>query len=312
MVTQVEEELARVSPDKDTLLTIGVFDGVHLGHKYLISRLVEQAVKQDLLPGVVTFRQHPHELLSPQTTLPLLTSLEERTSLLKNEGVKLVVPLSFTGELCALSARQFVSLLQKHLRMRGLVIGPDFALGKDREGNADLLGKLGKEMGFSVSVVPPEKINGDVASSTAIRKALATGDVKKATRLAGRPFRLGGNVVSGSGRGTGLGFPTANLVAPMPQALPADGVYATWAHLNGTPHPSLTNIGTCPTFGGVARRVEVYIIDYHGDLYGRDLKVDFVDRLRAEKQFKNVEELKQQMAEDMKRGKAILAAGGNN
>ncbi|MDO8568227.1 MAG: bifunctional riboflavin kinase/FAD synthetase [Dehalococcoidales bacterium] len=309
---KVEAELAGASPDKDTLLTIGVFDGVHLGHKYLISRLVEQAGNQNLLPGVVTFRQHPHELLSPQSTLPLLTNLDERTRLLKNEGVKLVVPLSFTDELCALSARRFVSLLQKHLRMRGLVIGPDFALGKDREGNAALLSQLGKEIGFSVSVVPPEKINGEVASSTAIRKALAIGDVKKATRLAGRPFRLGGNVVSGSGRGTGLGFPTANLAAPMPQALPADGVYATWAHLNGTPHPSLTNIGTCPTFGGVERRVEVHIIDYHGDLYGRDLKVDFVDRLRAEKQFGNVEELKKQMADDMKRGKAILAAGGNN
>ncbi len=201
----VEEELAELSPNKDTLLTIGVFDGVHLGHKYLISNLVEQARQQDLLPGVVTFRQHPQEVLSPQIKLPFLTDLDERSALLKGEGVGIIIPLSFTPELAQLSARQFMSLLQKYLRMRGLVIGPDFALGKAREGDIERLGKLGKEMDFSITVVPPAMIDGEVVSSTAIRKALSDGDVKRAAKLAGRPFSLCGSVVSGAGRGAGLG-----------------------------------------------------------------------------------------------------------
>ena len=220
----VEEELASLLPDKDTLLTIGVFDGVHLGHKHLISRLVEQARQQDLLPGVVTFRQHPLEVLSPRTELSFLTDLAEKSELLRNEGVEIIVPLSFTNELSQLNARQFVSLLKKYLRMRGLVIGPGFALGRSREGDIDTLRMLGQEMGFSVAKVPPLFINGELVSSTAIREALAGGDVRKAHALAGRPFSLHGQVVTGTGRGVGLGFPTANLGTDPGQAVPADGV----------------------------------------------------------------------------------------
>ncbi|GAI48045.1 unnamed protein product, partial [marine sediment metagenome] len=143
---QVEEELGKQSAEKDMLLTIGVFDGVHLGHRYLISQLTELAQKQGLLSGVVTFRQHPQEVLSPQTRLPFLTDLAQRTTLLKNEGVEVIITLSFTRELAQLSPRQFLGLLEKYLRMRGLVIGPDFALGQSREGNTDTLRRLGQEM----------------------------------------------------------------------------------------------------------------------------------------------------------------------
>ena len=139
----VEKELARFSPGKDMLLTIGVFDGVHLGHKYLISQLVAQARQQDLLSGVITFRQHPQEVLQPQTKLPFLTDLTERNNLLKDEGVEVIIPLTFTAESARLSARQFLGLLKKYLRIRGLVIGPDFALGRNREGNVNALRALG-------------------------------------------------------------------------------------------------------------------------------------------------------------------------
>ncbi|MEE9398985.1 MAG: FAD synthetase family protein, partial [Dehalococcoidales bacterium] len=181
----VEAELAGLVPDRDTVLTVGVFDGVHLGHKYLISQLIEQARKQDLLPGVVTFSQHPQEVLAPRTRLPFLTDLAERSRLLTNEGVEFIAPLSFTADLARLGARQFLGLLKKHLHMRGLVTGPDFALGQNREGNPDTLRTLGQEMGFTVTVVPPAVINGEVVSSTAIRKALAEGDMKKVSRFAG-------------------------------------------------------------------------------------------------------------------------------
>jgi len=308
----VEAELARFSPDKDMLLTVGVFDGVHLGHKYLISELVTQARQQDLLSGVVTFRQHPQEVLQPQTRLPFLTDLIERNNLLKAEGVAVIVPLAFTAESAQLGARQFVNLLKKYLRMRGLVIGPDFALGRNREGNADVLCTLGKEMGFTVTVVPPVMINGEVVSSTAIRKALANGDMKKVRSLAGRPFSLHGKVVAGAGRGVALGFPTANLDIAPEQAVPADGVYATWAYIDGRTYPSMTNIGRRPTFDSTERAAEVYVVDYQSDLYGHELKIDIVARLRDEKKFNTVAELKKQIAEDVKRGKAILNSKGEN
>ncbi|MFQ5997189.1 MAG: bifunctional riboflavin kinase/FAD synthetase [Dehalococcoidales bacterium] len=308
----IAEELARLEPDKDMLLTVGVFDGVHLGHQYLILQLVTQARQQDLLSGVVTFRQHPQEVLHPQTKLPFLTDLTERSELLRNEGVEVIIPISFTVESARLSAHEFVSLLKKCLRMRGLVIGADFALGQNREGNADTLRTLGQEMNFSVTVVPAVIIDGEVVSSTAIRKALANGDMKKVRSLAGRPFNLHGRVVTGAGRGLELGFPTANLDITSEQALPPDGVYATWAYIDGQAYHSMTNIGQNPTFDDRKRAVEVYIVDYHGDLYGRELKLDIMERLRDEKKFNTVAELKQQMAEDVKRGKAILNSEGEN
>ena len=309
---QVEEELAELSPEKDMLLTIGVFDGVHLGHKYLISQLTEHTRQQNLLSGVVTFRQHPREVLSPQTKLPYLTKLTEKVKLIKNEGVDAVILLSFTRELAQLSADQFVSLLKKHLRMCGLIVGPDFALGKNREGNADTLRALGQDMNFSITVVPPMRVNGEVVSSTAIRSALADGDIKKVANLIGRSFSLQGQVTTGTGRGSELGFPTANLDVDPKQALPADGVYVTWAHIDDKAYQSVTNIGRRPTFGANTRTVETYLLDYQGNLYGRQLKIDVVERLRGEKRFDTIEELKKQITEDIKQGRTILSSRGKN
>jgi riboflavin kinase/FMN adenylyltransferase len=302
----VEEELAKLSPEKDMLVTIGVFDGVHLGHKYLISQLTENARRQNLLSGVVTFQQHPQEVLSPRTRLPFLTALSKRTSLLKNEGVDAIILLSFTPELARLSAKQFLSLLKKHLRVRGLVIGPDFALGQNREGNIDQLRSLGQEMGFSVTAVPPLMIDGEVVSSTIIRNALAEGNMQRANKLSGRPFSLDGQVTTGAGRGTKLGFPTANLDIDPQQALPAEGVYATRAYIDQQAYPAMTNIGRCPTFPGSERTVEVLVLDYHDNLYGRGLKIDIIERLRDEKKFDTADELTKQIAEDIKQGRAIL------
>ncbi len=309
---QVEEELAKLSPEKDMLLTIGVFDGVHLGHKYLISQLTEHARQQNLLSGVVTFRQHPREVLSPQTRLPCLTSLAEKVNLLKSEGVDAVIALSFTREVAQLSARQFMSLLKKYLRMCGLIIGPNFTLGQNREGNADTLRTLGQEMNFSVTVIPPFRVNGEVASSTTIRDALADGNMRRVINLIGRSFSLQGLVTTGAGRGAELGFPTTNLEIDPKQALPADGVYATWSYIDGKAYQSVTNIGRRPTFGGNGRTVETHILNYHGNLYGHELRIDIVERLRDEKRFDTVEELKEQIAEDVKQGSAILGSQGRN
>jgi len=306
----MEEELAGLAPDKDVLLTIGVFDGVHLGHKYLISRLKELALKQGLLSGVVTFRQHPQEVLSPHARLPFLTNITQRINLLKNEGVDVVIPLSFTPELARLSAQQFLGLLQKYLRMRGVVIGPDFALGRNREGDTDTLRRLGKKMGLSVTAVPPLIIDGEVVSSTAIRKALAQGDMEQVQKLAGRPFRLQGRVITGAGRGLKLGFPTANLQIEPEQALPPNGVYISQARIDGRSYASVTNIGKRPTFDNGERLIEVYILDYDSELYGRELEIDLLERLRGEKKFENAEELRKQIVQDVKQGRALLKSRG--
>jgi len=302
---RIEAELTELSPDKDMVLAIGVFDGVHLGHKYLISQLTEQARQHDMLSGVVTFRQHPREVLSHHK-LVYLTDLPERIRLLKNEGVDAVIALSFNRDVAQLGARHFVELLVKHLRMRGLVIGPDFSLGRNREGNADTLRKLGQEMRFSVTVIPQITVNGQIVRSTMVRDALTKGDVKKVNEMTGRPFNLKGTVTTGAGRGSKLGFPTVNLDTQPGQSLPADGVYATWAFIDGQAYQSITNIGLRPTFDGEGRTVETYIINYKGNLYGQELKIDMVERLRGERRFDTVEELKKQIAEDVKQGVGIL------
>ena len=306
----VEEELARFSSNQETVLTVGVFDGVHLGHQRLISELLKQARKRKMVSGVVTFRHNPEMLLSHRNKLPFLTDIEERLSLLKQEGVKVVIPLSFTPELAQLNARQFVTLLQKYLNMRGLVIGEDFALGKEREGNTDNLKKLGRSINFDVIIVPPLRINGETVSSTTIRKALAAGDMVKVRELTGRPFNLTGKVVTGHGRGGGLGFPTANLEIASEHVLPPDGVYAGRAYINGSIYQSMVNIGKNPTFGVNKRTVEAYLMDYHGDLYGTDLQLDIISRIRDEKKFNSADELKKQVGEDILKGKKILDANG--
>lgn len=308
---QVEQELEQFSPLKETILTVGVFDGVHLGHKFLISKLVNLAHEYDLLSGIITFRQHPRDLLSPKTKLLYLCSIKEREELLRNEGVDIVATLSFNRELAALTAHDFVSLLQKHLKMKGLVIGPDFALGRNREGDAAALRTLGEEMGFSVTVVAPQKINGEVASSTAIRQALAKGDMGKVTRLLGRPFSLQGKVTAGEHRGTGMGFPTVNLSVSAKMAVPPDGVYATRAYIKEQEFQAVTNIGRRPTFGdNNERTVESFILNYDQDIYGKEVKLDIIQRLRDEKRFDNIEELKKQIAEDVKLGAEILNVKG--
>ena len=302
----VEEELAGLTPQKGMLLTIGVFDGVHLGHKYLLSELVEQARLKDLISGVVTFKQHPQRLLKPQSSLPFLTNLPQKIKLLKDEGVEAIITLSFTLELAQTGTHQFVSLLQKCLRMRGLVLGPDFALGRNKEGNVAVLRALGQSMNFSLTVVPEITINGEVVSSTAIRNTLSRGNMRKVHDMLGRYFSLEGRVISGTGRGVELGFPTANLDIDPERALPADGIYATWTYIENQRYQSVTNIGKRPTFGESEQTVEVYILNFQGNLYRHELKIDIIKRLRREQRFDTIEALKKQIEEDIKQARAIL------
>ena len=303
---RVEKELAGVRPQKEMLLSIGVFDGVHLGHQRLLTHLRDEARSKNWLSGVVTFKSHPKVVLSGENKLLWLNDLETRISLLRNLGIDIVVALSFSSELARLTARRFVQLLKEHLKMRGLIIGPDFALGRDREGDSEKLRILGEEMGFSVEIIPAVVIDGYVVSSSTIRQALAEGDMKKGGKLIGRFFSLSGQVVSGDRRGRNLGFPTANLDLKPEQALPSYGVYATITHIDHDFLPSVTNIGVRPTFGGSKRLVETYILDFEGELLGQKLTIDLVDKLRGEERFDNVGQLKAQMIRDVAQARQIL------
>ncbi|UCC59687.1 MAG: bifunctional riboflavin kinase/FAD synthetase [Dehalococcoidia bacterium] len=299
-------ELENYKPERGTLLTVGVFDGVHLGHRQLIERLTSKAAQRNLLSGVVTFVYHPKAVLSPKTMLARLTTLEQRTTLLKSLGVDLVIPLTFNKEFAALTAREFVTLLQMHLLMRGLVIGPDFAMGRGREGNAASLTALGHELGFTVEVVEPMTLDGSIVSSTAIRGALSQGDMRTASKLLGRHFRLSGHVVGGTERGHALGYPTANIKVDPDQALPSDGVYATLAFLGDRSYKSVTNIGVRPTFDGGERTIEVFLMDFDGDIYGSELSIELADYLRGEVKFTSPQDLSEQIARDVEQAKSIL------
>jgi riboflavin kinase / FMN adenylyltransferase len=303
---QLEEELAGYTLNRDSLVAVGVFDGVHLGHKYLISQLKELAERQGYSSIVVTFDKHPQEIVKPGSQPLFLSDTAEKTELLTQEGVDRVIVLNFTQELASVSARDFVQILCSKLRMRGLVMGPDFVLGHRGEGSIANLQKIGKDLGFSVTAIPYVRKNGDTVSSTAIRQAMAEGNMQKVRRMMGRPFSLHGRVIHGHGRGAGIGFPTVNLDILRGQALPSDGVYATLAHTNNDTYPSVTNVGTNPTFGNTERTIETFFLSYHHDLYGREVKIDFIQKLRGEIKFKDASELGRQIEIDVQNSKKIL------
>ena len=304
---EIEQELASITPQGKTFITMGVFDGVHAGHRYLLKKLQQRAAEKNLLSGVVTFSPHPQSVLHPHNELPWLTSLEDRVGVFQELGVNIVAVLTFTPKVAQLGAQEFISLVKKHLSMRGIMVGPDFALGQGKEGNINLLRALGREMEFSVEVIPPFTINGEVVSSTLIRQALGQGDMRKVERLMGRYFYLRGKVITSDKRGRVLGFPTANLNIKPQQALPGNGIYATIAHVDGKQFPSATNIGIRPTFGEGEKTVETHLLNYKGDLYGKDMRVEFVRKLRDEQRFPSSEELKAQIEKDVREVEAILA-----
>ena len=302
----IKRELAEYSTQKETLITIGVFDGVHLGHQHLLNYLVQEANRRSCLSGVITFKSHPRWVLDGNIQIAWLNDLDMRINLLRSLGVDIVVPLEFTCEISQFTAHQFIEYLKEYLKLSGLVVGPDFALGKGREGTIEKLRLLGQEMDFSVDVVPPMILDGEVVSSSLIRQTLAQGDMKKVMKLLGRPYSYRSQVVPGDRRGQSLGFPTANFTIKPEQAVPPNGVYATVAYIGGRSLPAVTNIGTAPTFNGGKHLMETYIIGFTGELRGYDLRVEFIKFIRDEKRFKNIEALKTQITNDIEKAKKIL------
>ena len=305
----IEEDLSHLEPDRDATITIGVFDGVHRGHRHLIGRLIEEARNSDTLAGVVTFKNHPITILRPGTEVRFLTNLDDRVRLLKELGVDFVVPIRFDRDLANLSSHDFLARLYEKLRMRRLVVGPDFAMGRDRDGTLDTLPVIGESVGFTFKSVDLMTDLAGVVKSTAIRNSLVEGDVSRAARLLGRNFAVGGVVGYGEKRGRELGFPTANLEVDSKLIFPSDGIYATWAHLASGRYMAATSIGVRPTFDdGENRTIEAYLLDFSDDIYDQPLRLEFVQRLRGEEKFDTIEALLDQMGEDVRQTRDILRA----
>lgn len=305
----LSQRLAGYTPDRDTVLTVGVFDGVHLGHRHLLDHLIDWAGSSSL-PTVITFANRPITVFRPGTFPSYLTTPEHKETLLRETGIDLVVSLEFTEELSRIPARQFAELLVGSMKMKGLVLGPDSALGQGREGDLSFMQAQGERLGFWVRSVPPLEINGQPVKSRVVREALVAGDVSHGASLLGRNHTLSGTVVVGDQRGRTLGFPTANIDVFPGLLWPGDGIYATWAHFGGGRHLSATSIGVRPTFGLTQRLVEVYVMDFSGDLYGQHMEVEFVEKVRGQETFADIDTLIAQIGQDVASSREVLAKAG--
>lgn len=308
---RVITDLGEAELERDSILTVGIFDGVHLGHRYLIEGMVKRAREKSLLAGAVTFDPHPHEILFPHEPIVYLNTLEERISLLGALGLDFLVVISFTPQVACTTAEAFIRSLHDHLRLREIRVGQGFVFGYRREGDVSQLKVLGSRLGFQVHLVEPLRVRGAPVSSSKIRALISEGRIEEAAEFLGRYPTVMGRVIVGAGRGKGLGFPTANLEVPEKRVIPADGVYAVRVQWGVENHPAVANVGIRPTFGEEKRLVEVHILDFEGDLYGEELRLEFIERLRPERRFPSVEELVSQMHLDVSQARKILGQGRN-
>jgi riboflavin kinase / FMN adenylyltransferase len=285
--------------ERPTALTIGVFDGVHLGHRHLIGSAVRRAQALGWQSAVLTFDPHPDQVIHPDRERLYLASLEERAEQIADIGVDLLIVLPFNRDLMALTAHEFMTRVCRAIALRELWIGHDFALGRGREGNLARLRDIGHALGYSVHPVEPLLLDGAPVSSTRVRSALREGDVLAAARLLGRPFGLRGRVVEGDRRGRTIGFPTANVAVDPQRTLPADGVYVCRAQVGQQRYGAVTNVGVRPTFAGAHHTVEAYLLDFADEIYGETLRLDFLHRLRGERKFDGIAALVAQITSDV-------------
>lgn len=287
---------------RPTVLTLGVFDGLHRGHQAIVRVVVERALLIGAAPTLITFDPHPRQVLKPETAPPLLQTFQQKMEGLERLGVGQVIVLNFNAQLAAISAESFVqNYIRDGLDAREIYLGKGFAFGHQRHGDIELLRKLSVRGGFRADEVAEVRLRGHRISSTMIRRLLKAGRVNLARRMLGRPYGIEGIVTKGRGVGKQLLYPTANLEIEN-RVLPSDGVYVTLTLIDGVWRRSVTNIGKRPTFGGDAEsKVEAHIIDFDEDLYGRTIRVRVLHRLRGERKFASIEELKNQITRDRDR-----------
>jgi len=292
---------------RGSLVTIGNFDGVHLSHQFICRKLASEAKKAGTKSLVITFDPHPKMILHPAIRpFYLITTLEEKLKLLEGCGIDGILVISFSLNYSRITAEEFVhQFLGQKLAIKKIIVGHDYTFGQDKKGNSDYLISCGKEMGFAVEVVDAVKEGDDIISSTLIRNLILKGDFKKATNLLGRFYNVAGIVVSGKGRGVGLGFPTANI-EPEKELLPPEGIYAAFIEADGKRHLAALNIGAKPTFADYTFTFEVHLLDFSGDLRSKRLNTEFVEKLREIIKFDSPETLKKQIVADVEKARSIL------
>jgi riboflavin kinase/FMN adenylyltransferase len=292
---------------KNPVLTIGNFDGVHLGHQRIFQRVKEKAREIGGESMVYTFEPHPVELLAPERKPLLITPSREKLRLIAEQGIDVVISANFSPKFASQPPEDFVkNILYDQIKIRQLFVGHDYTFGKDRRGNIAMLVDLGRKFGFNVEVVEAVRVGGEVVSSTRIRELIQKGEMPEAARMLGRNYLLSGKVISGHGRGSKqLGFPTANL-KPEGDLFPKPGIYATWAYYEGKKYTGVANLGWNPTFHDQKFSIEVHILNFDREIYGQSLRVEFVARLRDEIAFRGPEELIVQIKKDISRAKNIL------
>ena len=293
---------------QNSWLTIGVFDGVHRGHREIITKLVSDAHTHHAPAVVLTFDPHPATVLTGRE-IRCLTTPDERANLLAALGVDVVITQRFTPNLSAATALEYMTTLKKSLGLTHLLIGYDFALGKGREGNAARLKEIGQDLDYSVEVVSALSDESGVISSTEIRKLISTGNISEASKLLGYRYQLGGEVIHGEGRGKTINFPTANVNYPKGKVMPPNGIYACWAHLGNKKFMAATNIGLNPTFTPERQipSLEAYLLDFDRDIYGETMQLEFVTRLRDEIRYTSVDALIKQIHDDVDKTRAMLS-----
>jgi riboflavin kinase/FMN adenylyltransferase len=293
---------------RPAVVTIGTFDGVHRGHREVLEEIGRRAAQLGGRSILVTFHPHPLRIVRPEHAPPLLTTVTEKRDILAQSGLEYVVFVPFTRTLQRYPARRFVEeILVGRLGMRELVIGYDHGFGRDREGSVDTMRQIGAEQGFAVDVVKAVQVEGEPISSSRIRRLLAEGDVAAAAPLLGRGYTLEGVVVRGERKGRELGFPTANIQVGDPEKLlPREGIYAVHGWVRGERLPGLLHLGPRPTFAGFAPTVELWLMDWSGDIYGDRVRVEFVERIRDVLPFTSIDALVQAMHGDAARGREIL------
>src|SRR5256712_1004330 len=288
-------------------LAIGVFDGVHLGHRALVAELARGAREENATALAATFDPLPIQSLAPGAPASALSDVRDRVSLLRAAGADAVVVFRFDDAFAGLSADRFIDRVRAAGDVRRIVVGPDFHFGHRAEGDVAALRARAKRDGFAVQVVTPVELEGAIVSSTGIRNLLLAGDVEAAARLLGRPYGVRGLVVHGAKRGRALGFPTINLALPRERLLPRDGIYAMWAEMGEGRFKAAASLGVRPTFGGGERVLEAYLLDFTGELYGEEVEVGFINRLRDEMAFASPAELSAQIAHDVEETKRALS-----
>ncbi|NOZ50506.1 MAG: bifunctional riboflavin kinase/FAD synthetase [Chloroflexi bacterium] len=303
---QVYESIDHAALSGPTFLTIGTFDGVHRGHRALIGAMRTAAQEAGAAVGLLTFHPHPRTVLRPGQPVAMLSSLAERLALYKETGLDFVILHPFTLNTAHTPAARFIHRLHSHLQLRQLWVGPDFALGKDREGDVAFLQTYGTQNGFQVHRVPEFYWEEQNIRTSRIRRLIEIGNVRWAADWLGRFYSLSGIVVHGAHRGHTIGIPTANLSPASGRVIPANGVYATWAWIGGQRYLAVTNIGLRPTVQGTHRTIESHIIDFDAPIYGRCLRLEFVARLRDEVKFASLEALVAQIERDRQRAIEIL------